>query len=51
VGLANRILEMSRDVETLNMGAQTRLTFDQQFDQRLAFAAWEELFQHASASS
>ena len=40
---------MSRDVETLNMGAQTRLTFDQQLDQRLAFAAWEELFQQVSA--
>jgi len=42
---------MSRDVETLNMGVQARLTFDQQFDQRHAIAAREELFQHASASS
>ena len=42
---------MSRDVETLNMGVQARLTFDQQFDQRHAIAAWEELFRQASASS
>ena len=50
VGLANRILEMSRDVETMNMGVRARLTFDQLFDQRHAFAAWEELLQQASAS-
>jgi len=51
VGRANRILEMSRDVETMNMGVRARRTFDQQFDQRHAFAAWEELFQQASTSS
>jgi glycosyltransferase involved in cell wall biosynthesis len=50
VGLANRILEMSRDVETMNMGVRARLTFDQHFDQRHAFAAWEELLHQASAS-
>ena len=42
---------MSRNVETLNMGVQARLTFDQQFDQSYAIAAWEELFQQASTSS
>ena len=51
VGLANRILEMFRNNnENLNMGARARLAFDRHFDQRHAFAAWEELLQQASAS-
>ena len=47
LGLANRILEMSRDVETMNMGIRARKAFDQRFDQRHAFAAWEELLREA----
>ena len=50
MGLANRILEMSRDVETMNMGMRARMAFDQRFDQGHAFAAWEELLHQASAS-
>lgn len=48
VGLANRILEMVRKYhETLDMGVSARLVFDSRFDQRHAFAAWEELLQQA----
>ena len=51
VGLANRIQGMLRNNnETLNMGTRARLVFDQRFDQRHAFAAWEELLQQAGAS-
>ena len=51
VGLANRIQGMLRNNnETLNMGTRARLVFDQRFDQRHAFAAWEELLHQASAS-
>ena len=48
VGLANRILEMVRKYnETLDMGVRARLAFDRHFDQRHAFAAWEQLLQQA----
>lgn len=51
MGLASRILEMFRNnYQTLNMGVQARRAFDQRFDQRHAFAVWEELLHQASAS-
>jgi glycosyltransferase involved in cell wall biosynthesis len=50
MGLANQILEMSQDVEIVNMGLRARRVFDSRFDQKHAFAAWEELLLQASTS-
>jgi colanic acid biosynthesis glycosyl transferase WcaI len=48
VELGNRILDMFRNTnEALSMGLRARMAFDQHFDQRHAFTAWELLLQQA----
>ncbi len=47
-GLADRVLELSQDLERAkNMGEQARAIFNQQYEKRHAFAAWELLLSQA----